>query len=69
MSIDSQYPMCYYHYAMTKQEWLQIRMGAEEKEELQKLADHWGVSMSDLVREAIDLYRRFHAIKPVAQEE
>ncbi len=63
LSIDSQYPMCYYHYMGSKQEWLQVRMSAKEKIKLQDMADRYGLSMSDLVREAIDIYRRFHLIK------
>ena len=54
--LDKVNTLCYYQYAMTKQEWLQVRMDSEEKAELQALADKMGLKMSDVVRDALNLY-------------
>ena len=60
---------CYYQYAMTKQEWLQVRMSAEEKEELQRFAREEGVSMSELIRDAIILWKAMKTINIVYPHE
>ena len=45
-----------YSSAIDLSEQLQVRMDTEEKEYLQKLADVLGLSMSDVIRNAIKLY-------------
>ena len=47
---------------MAKEEWLQVRMTSEEKEQLLKLAKQRGLSMSELIRDAIKLYGVIKAI-------
>ena len=46
--------LCYYQY-MAKEEWLQVRMTSDEKIQLQRLATQRGLSMSELIRDAIKL--------------
>ena len=38
---------------MAKQEWLQVRMTAEEKEELHEMAEILDIAMSEVVRVAL----------------
>jgi len=42
---------------VVKQEWLQVRMTSEEKEELQALADEMDMKMSEIVRQAIEYFK------------
>ena len=55
--LDKVNTLVYTQYTMTKQEWLQVRMDSEEKAELQKLAKQRGLSMSELIRDAIQVYK------------